>query len=156
MSSVIRAPRDFWSGVLFLVLGGGFVIMSLEFDLINARGRIGPGLFPLWVASLLTVIGAVIAARSLLPSAQEAEDGDTPVAARALLIISIGIIAFGLTIRPLGMLVALPLLVFICSWASRKTRLLPTLIASVGLCVFCWLVFAKGLGLPIPIAPWLF
>jgi hypothetical protein len=51
------------------------------------------------------------------------------------------------------MFIALPLLVIISSLASHEFTWRGTLISSVFLTAFSWLVFIKGLGLTIPLLP---
>ena len=45
----------------------------------------------------------------------------------------------------------LPLLIMITSYASIKVRWKTSLVLAVGLTAFCILVFAYGLGLPLPL-----
>jgi hypothetical protein len=52
----IRSPKDFWSGLIFVVLGAAFVALALQYRLGDMH-RIGPGLFPTLVGSLLVGLG---------------------------------------------------------------------------------------------------
>src|SRR5258708_40253339 len=61
----IRAPKDFWSGVMFC----GFAAIGLSAARgysLGSAGRMGPGYFPLLLASLLGALGAVLIGRSIL------------------------------------------------------------------------------------------
>ena len=43
--ALIRHPKDFWAGVLFIVLGGGACLIALDYTM-GSAGRMGPGYFP--------------------------------------------------------------------------------------------------------------
>jgi Tripartite tricarboxylate transporter TctB family len=78
----------------------------------------------------------------------------TPVGAIAvngLVLVIIPTFLFGLLVRKLGLVVMLPFLVIVSSYASRQFRWGPSLALAVGLTIFCTLVFIKGLGVPLPI-----
>jgi uncharacterized membrane-anchored protein len=152
MGSFIRAPKEFWSGVLFLFIGGTFLALSTDLRFFRGRG-IGEGMFPAIVAGLLVIIGAVIIARGVLAKSDE-EEGH-PIAWKALAAIVVGVLLFGILIRTAGLLIAVPSLMLLVSPASSKFKIIPAVILAVVMTGFCWLVFIKGLGLPIPVAPWL-
>jgi hypothetical protein len=73
-----------------------------------------------------------------------------------LALVIVSVLVFGFLVRAAGLVVALPLLVFISAYASIRFRWRTTLIIAAGLTIFCVLVFVKGLGIPLPIiGPWL-
>src|SRR5260221_9355422 len=59
----IRSPKDFWAGLIFIAIGGGFVLLALQYRLGDMH-RMGPAMFPTLVGALLAVLGAIIALRS--------------------------------------------------------------------------------------------
>ena len=63
--------------------------------------------------------------------------------------------AFGLTVRPLGLVVAGPLAIVIGAFASNEVRWERTLVFGALMTAFCIGLFKFALGLPIPLAPWL-
>ena len=65
------------------------------------------------------------------------------------------VVAFGLTVRPLGLVVAGPLAIVISAFASNEVRWGETLVVGVLMTAFCIGLFKFALGLPIPLAPWL-
>lgn len=152
MGSLIRAPKEFWSGVLFLFIGGTFLALSFEFPFLQRRG-IGAGMFPAIVAGCLVLIGAVIVVRGLVLKGDE--EASHPFAWKALIAIVAGVLLFGVLIRTAGLLIAVPALMMLVSPASSKFKVIPALILAAAMTFFCWLVFIKGLGLPIPVLPWL-
>ena len=56
----IRNPRDFWSGVLFTLLGVGALVIGSKYTL-GTAARMGPGYFPRILGILLIVLGVVSA-----------------------------------------------------------------------------------------------
>src|SRR5260221_11194313 len=61
----IRAPKDFWSGVMFCGFAATALSAARGYSL-GSAGRMGPGYFPLLLASLLGALGAVLIGRSIL------------------------------------------------------------------------------------------
>jgi len=147
----IRHPKDFWSGVAFLAFAAFFITGALEHS-IGTAFRMGPAYFPLVLAGLLAVIGAMTLFGGLVT------DGEAPTGFRplAILLIVASVVLFGLTIRLLGLIVAVPLVVVISAAASIHFRPVAVVLLAVGLTAFAVLVFAYGLGLPLPVVgPWL-
>ena len=60
----IKDFRDFYSGLLFLVIGGLAVWLAQSYNL-GTSARMGPGYFPSVLGGILAVIGAVIAFQAL-------------------------------------------------------------------------------------------
>jgi hypothetical protein len=63
---------------------------------------------------------------------------------------------FGVLLPRLGLVLTLPLLVLLSSWASDEFSLKATAINAVVLTVMCWGVFVQGLGLTLPVWPSIF
>jgi putative tricarboxylic transport membrane protein len=100
---------------------------------------------------LVGVCGLIIASRSLLRDG----DGIGRVSLRGSIFVLGGAVAFGLAVRPLGLLVAGPLVMLIVTGASRDPRWLESVIFAAVLTVFCIALFRFGLSQAIPVAPWL-
>jgi len=45
MKHLIKNPRDFWAGVMFLAVGASFAGIALTYKL-GTAARMGPGFFP--------------------------------------------------------------------------------------------------------------
>lgn len=151
MLSGFGNAKDLAAGLIFVVIGLAFAAMTMELELGTAR-RMGPGYFPLILAVVLVVLGAAIAWQGLRQPAQVI--GQMPW--RALVLIVATPILFGLTLRGLGLVPAIFGVVLISAAGSTMSRVVPTILLSVALAVFCALVFIKGLNLPIRlIGPWL-
>lgn len=150
MPRLIRNPKDFWSGVMFLVFSLATIVIGQDYSM-GTAGRMGPAYFPVVLGALLGVIGLITMLRALwLPGAPMEK-----FAYRNTLLILAATVLFGLLVRGAGMILAILVLVIISAYASTKFTWKGTLLLAIGSALFCVLVFVKGLGLPIPvIGPW--
>jgi len=144
----IRSPRDFWSGLIFIVIAAGFIAGSQRYGMGDMH-QMGAGLFATLVGILLAALGGVIVARAF------AVDGP-PVPHFYLRPIAISLVAialFGLTLQHLGLVAAVAVVVLIGALASRESRALEVAGLAVLLALFSVAVFVWMLGLPIPLWP---
>lgn len=146
MQSIIRNPRDFWSGAIFIAFGAAAVFIGRDYSM-GTAGRMGPAYFP----SLLGAILAVIGTASLLRSMVRRGEAIGRIAVRELLLVVFAVALFGVLVRGAGLALAVVALVMFGSYASIRFKLAPYLALALGLAAFCVLVFVKGLGLPMPV-----
>jgi len=144
----IRSPKDFWSGLIFVALGAVFVALALQYRLGDMH-RIGPGLFPTLVGSLLVGLGLIVAGRALVIEGPSIERFHF----RPLLVSLVAIVLFGLALQWLGVVAAIAILVLVGAYASRDVRILQVLALAVFLVVFSVAIFVWLLGLPLPLWP---
>ena len=147
----IKSERDFWSGLMFLVVGIGFAWGATSYSFGNSA-RPGPGYFPFGLGVLLAVLGAMVLFKALTI---ETEDGEKVghFAWKPLIVILVAVGIFGAILPRLGLLISLPLLVAISSWASDEFSWKATVINAVVLTAMSWVIFVKGLSLTIPVLP---
>ena len=147
----IKSERDFWSGLMFLVVGIVFAVGATNYSM-GTSARPGPGYFPLLLSIILAILGAIVLFKSLTI---ETEGGDKvgPFAWRPLLVILLSITLFAIMLPRLGMFISIPVLIIVVSFAGDEFAWKGVLIAAAVLTVFSWLVFVKGLGLTIPVMP---
>jgi hypothetical protein len=148
----IKSQQDFWSGLMFLVMGALFAWGAISNYSFGSSARPGPGYFPFGLGVLLSLLGAFILFEALTI---ETEDGEPigEIAWKPLLVILGSVALFGLLLPRLGMFVSLPLLVVTASLASHEFTWKATLGSAVFLTAFSWVIFIKGLGLTIPLLP---
>jgi hypothetical protein len=151
MPAGVRNPKNFWTGVIYLVFGLGAVMIGRDYPMGTAT-KMGPAYFPTVLGFLLAVIGLIAVVRSFMQPG-------TPIgrlAVRPLAIVLGATVLFGLLVRGAGLAVALIVLVMLSASASSMFRWAPSMALAVGLAAFSVLVFVWGLGLPIPaVGPWL-
>ena len=54
----IKSQKDFFSGLLYTVVGAAFAYGATSYNL-GTGARMGPGYFPLLLGSILAIIGAI-------------------------------------------------------------------------------------------------
>lgn len=147
----IKSEKDFWSGVMFTVVGIVFAVGATNYTM-GTGARPGPGYFPLLLSVILAILGAVVLFKSLTI---ETEGGDPigNVAWRPLLVIVVAIAIFGAMLPRLGLFISVPVLIIITSFAGDEFKWRGVLIAAASLTVFSWLIFVAGLKLTIPLWP---
>ncbi len=151
MAKLIRNPKDFLSGLMFLTFGGGAILLGQDYE-VGQAVRMGPGYFPMLLAGLLCLVGAVCMVRSLAVAGTPMEK----LAFKPLILIVLSTVVFGLLLRNAGLVAALAVSILLSALASSQFSARNTALTIVLLTAFCYLVFLKGLGLPIPVlGPWL-
>ena len=147
----IKSQRDFWSGLLFVVVGVAFAWGATEYSF-GSSARPGPAYFPFGLGILLALLGSLVLFKALTI---ESEGGDPigTIAWRPLLVIVAAVAMFGLALPRLGLACTLPLLIAMSSLAGDEFRWRDVLISSVVLTVGSWALFIFGLKLTIPLWP---
>lgn len=138
--------KDLAAGAVFAAIGLAFMAGALTLD-IGSAFKMGPGYFPLMLSGLLALLGIIVMAKSVNMPPETI--GTVPW--RGLVLILAAPVIFGMTVRGLGLLIALPLAIVSAAAASRRTGLVAAIALVAGLSVFCVLVFSYGLGLPLPL-----
>jgi Tripartite tricarboxylate transporter TctB family len=144
----IRAPKDFWAGLLFIAIGAVSAVVATGYAMGTAT-RMGPGYLPTVLSWGTMLLGLAVTARSF------AIEG-APVArivARPLLLLLAAIVVFALTIQRGGFVLACIATVLIGGLASRELGWRELIALSLGLTTFCVVVFIYGLGQPIELWP---
>jgi len=144
----IRAPKDFWSGVMFCAFAV-VAILAARGHSLGSAGKMGPGYFPLLLGGLLGVLGVILIGRSLVL------DGE-PVPRFHLVplaLIAVAVALFGLMIEPAGLVISLAVLTVLSAWAGPQFRLTETVALAAALIVFSIGVFVYALGLSINVWP---
>ncbi len=148
----IKNAKDFWSGVMFIAFGVFFAGFARQYDM-GTAARMGPAYFPTVLGLLLVAIGLYVGITGLK---FEAEDGHGQVDKfhfKPLLLVLGGVVAFGVLLRPAGMLVALSAMIIIASFGSGEFKWREILPLTAGLALLVWVMFIWGLGLTIPVLP---
>ena len=137
---------DLTAGLVFLGTGLFFAANTLIDLDIGSAASMGPGFFPLALCIVLTLLGAAILlnARGRQPDVER-----QPLNWRPLVFVILAPIAFGLTLRSLGLVPALAITIALAVTASRVIGLVRGTAIVVGMTAFCVAVFYYGLQLPI-------
>lgn len=153
MPTSSEKPRDLVGGILVMATGLGFMALGRDLEM-GTSFRMGPGYFPTILSALLFLLGVALTIVGLRAPRSEGGSGSVPW--RGVLLIIGAVAVFGATLRGLGLMPALAVVVFATAWASRYASWKASLPLAIGLTAFCVLLFIKGLGLPLPLlGPWL-
>ena len=114
--------------------------------------RMGAGYFPTVLGGILVVFGAILVIKGVR-STDRIEPNWSP---RALFVIPVTLVLFGLLIERIGFVPSLLMLIVGSAAASSEFRLLEAISVGAVLTALCVAVFIWGLGLPYPllVLPW--
>jgi hypothetical protein len=139
---LIRNPKDFLSGLLFMAFGLAALVLSGEYA-IGVAARMGPGYFPRVLGILLLGLGAILALGGFRATTE-----DQPL---FIILLSVGV--FILLGERLGLVLASTILVFISSLASDEFSWKEALISGLIQGAVAVVVFVYGLSMPLPVWP---
>jgi uncharacterized membrane protein len=146
MQLEIRNNRDVWAGVMLIVTGLAAAIISRDYAFGTAL-RMGPGYFPSVLGGMLTLFGLYLVGMGLRRN--EKIEGSWSL--RALVVLPLSLVLFGLLMDHAGFIPALMVLIVGSAAAGTDFRLVESLLLAVGLTAFAVLLFIFGLGLPYPL-----
>jgi hypothetical protein len=144
----IRSQKDFWCGVIFLVIGVAVMVLAREYRF-GTAARMGPGFFPTLLGGLLAALGLGIALPALL------RDGEAfpRLHMRPMLMLLVSIVIFGLLLEPLGFILASIALLLVGGIADPDLKPLESLGLALLITAFSVVVFVLVLGLPLSLWP---
>lgn len=158
----VRGPREFYGGLVLI----GIAILAIwaSRDLAGSHGfAFGPGTAPRMFAILLVAMGAAVAIGGLLvdgpPIEKFAIKGPSYVVAAILLFacmirgVSLEYIGLPITIPGFGLVISTFVAFMVSILASSEMRWVESLLAAVGMTVFCVVLFVYALALPFQLWP---
>ena len=196
MKLKIKAPKDFWAGLMFISVGLFFMAWALTHYQMGSAVRMGPAYFPAVLGGLLAFLGVLVLIEAFAMEGPPLVlpfnivdfvlaillffalgwifrhigiNGEWAIlfgsvalivlsvlfrkGTMPLVLISAACVVYGYLMKPLGLVLATLLLVFISAFGGHEFRWKEVTILFLALIVFSILVFVKGLTLPFPICP---
>lgn len=149
--------KDFWSGILFALLGVFFIYFAQEHELGQAS-RMGPAYFPTLLGILLAAVGCIVALFAALRKAAVDDNGEDSGKIdrfhwNVLILILGSILVFGLLLNTFGLMLALAAMILISGLASSEFRFKETLAIILVMDLLAWLIFVYGVGMLVPVWP---
>ncbi len=138
--------KDFWAGLMLVAIGATAMAIARDYPFGTAL-RMGPGYFPMVLGALLILFGLSIMAAGLRRAAP-IEGSWSP---RALVILPLSLVLFGVLMDHGGFVPAMLVLIFGSATASTEFKFLEALLFSIALTALAVAVFVLGLGLPYPL-----
>lgn len=155
----IKSQKDFFSGLMFMGVGGSFAWGATTYN-VGEAARMGPGYFPLMLGILLAMLGTFITFKALVI---EVEGGDKlgQWAWRPLFFIILANLVFGILLGGLpsiklpamGLVIAIYALTFIASVAEAGWKFRATFILATVLAAGSYIAFVLVLKLQFPAWP---
>ena len=141
--------RKLVTGAIFFAFGTAGTILSLGYSL-GTPTHVGPGGFPLLLSLILAGLGlANIVAGLAAPYDRDLGSWR----ARSIYLVPLSVVFFGLTVEPLGLVIAIIGTALIACLANPRVRLVEAAVMSVVLAVFGAGLFVYGLNLPFSLFP---
>lgn len=137
------ARRDLLAGGIFAAFGAAFAAISLTYE-VGDPFRMGPGFFPLALGILLVGLGALIVVKGFVAASGE---GLGIVPWRAIALVVVALLFFGITVRGLGLVPALAVTTLLAAFAGHDVRPARAVLIAAGLTVLSVLVFVVALQL---------
>jgi len=146
MKLTLANNKDVWAGLLLIAIGAGAIFVARNYPFGTAL-RMGPGFFPVVLGGLLIVFGLAVLAIGL----RKGESMTGSWSLRALIILPLSLILFGLLMEYAGFVPAMLVLIVGSATASTEFRFLEVLLFAAGLTALSVAVFVWALGLPYPL-----
>ncbi|MBE0559085.1 MAG: tripartite tricarboxylate transporter TctB family protein [Proteobacteria bacterium] len=143
MKLVFRNNKDFWAGLMFAGIGAGAMFVARTYP-IGTTLRMGPGYYPSLLGVILVCFGLYIMVRGL----RKVEMIKGHWSIRALIILPLSVVVFGVTMELAGFIPALFALIFVAAASGREYKFKEVLLLTVFLTILSVSMFVWGLGLP--------
>ena len=148
MAKWIRGPQDFVGGLA--LIGVALFALWASSDLQGMHGfSFGAGTAPRMFAFLLLALGVAVTIVGLVADGEHI----TTYAWRGPLFVSLAILSFAVTIRPLGLVISAFASFIISALGTPETKWKETIIVGICLTIGCSLLFPYALGLPLQLFP---
>ena len=151
-SLLSRAVASEWipPGLFFIALGLAALWVSRDYP-VGDLNRMGPGYFPRMLSIGMICLGVLIVRQGLpdLAGGKGIRNGID----RSIWLIPLSLVVFGLSVEPLGVVIALALTLAVAGAAHRESRVTEVAISTVTLIVLSVLIFVVALKLPLHLWP---
>ena len=144
----LRAPQDYFGGIVLIAIA--LFALWASSDLQGMRGfSFGPGSAPRLFGILLLLLGVGVMVTGIFTDGAPLQT----YGIRGPLFVTLAILSFSLTIRPLGLVISSMLSFVISAMGTAETKWPETIIVGICLTIGCSLLFPYALGLPLELFP---
>lgn len=137
----VQNPQDFWSGLLFMVVGAGALWFGRDYAMGEVT-RMGPGFLPTILSWTLVAVGAFLALRATAIEGPSIE----PSAWRPQILIVLAIVVFAQMIERFGLAPTVFVVTILAALASSEMRWRETIPLAVAAAIFSVVLFIYLLG----------
>lgn len=146
MKVELRNNKDFWAGIMLIATGAASIFIARDYPF-GSTLRMGPGYFPSVLGGILVLFGIYVMVIGL----RRSEKIQGHCSLRALIVLPLSLVAFGLLMKHAGFIPALAVLIFGSASAGKEFNFAEVLLLTVILTGLSVAVFIWGLGLPYPL-----
>lgn len=138
--------KDFWAGMMLLGIGVAALFFAQDYRFSSSQS-IDPSFFPKVLGMILILFGICVVVMGLRKS-EKIEGKWSP---RALILLPLSLVLFGVLMQHGGLIPALMVLIFGSAAAGKEFKIVETLLVTVLLTAFSAALFVWGLDLPYPL-----
>jgi len=142
-----RTNKDLWAGLMYIVTGALGMWIARDYPFGSAL-RMGPGYFPSVLGGIMVAMGIYVLALGLRKNHEKIQGN---LSLRALIVLPISMIVFGILMEEAGFIPAMAALIPISAAAGRDFKWLEVVPLTIGLTIACAAGFIFALGLPYPL-----
>ena len=142
-----RTNKDLWAGLMYIVTGAAGMWIARDYPFGSAL-RMGPGYFPSVLGGIMVVMGIYVIALGLRKDHEKIQGN---LSLRALIVLPISMIVFGILMEEAGFIPAMLALIPISAAAGRDFKWVEVVPLTIGLTILCAAGFIFALGLPYPL-----
>jgi hypothetical protein len=146
MKIELRNNKDFWAGIMLIAIGAASIFIARGYPF-GSTMRMGPGYFPSLLGAILALFGLYV----LIIGLCRGEKITVHCSARALIVLPLSLVAFGVLMTYAGFIPAMAVLIFWSACAGRDFKFVEILLLTVILTGLSVVIFIWGLGLPYPL-----
>jgi putative tricarboxylic transport membrane protein len=146
MKIELRNNKDFWAGIMLIAIGAASIFIARGYPF-GSTMRMGPGYFPSLLGGILALFGIYV----LIIGLCRGEKITVHCSARALIVLPLSLVAFGVLMTYAGFIPAMAVLIFGSASAGRDFKFVEILLLTVILTGLSVVIFIWGLGLPYPL-----
>ena len=142
-----RTNKDLWAGLMYIVTGAVGMWIAKDYPFGSAL-RMGPGYFPSVLGGIMVLMGIYVLALGLRKDHEKIQGN---LSLRALIVLPLSTIVFGILMEEAGFIPAMVALIPISAAAGRDFKWLEVVPLTIGLTIVCTAGFIYALGLPYPL-----
>jgi hypothetical protein len=146
MKTALRSNKDFWAGIMLIATGAAAILIARDYQF-GSTMRMGPGYFPSMLGAILALFGLYVMATGL----RTGEKIALQCSLRALIVLPVSLVAFGILMTYAGFIPALAVLIFGSASSGREFKFVELLLLTLILTGLSVAIFIWGLGLPYPL-----
>lgn len=143
----VSNEKEFWAGLVFMLIGAAALSQIPDYK-IGRPTNMGPGYFPMLIAIVLVLLGAVAAFRGLTTERAE-RIGRWPIA--PLVFVTLGALAFAFLLERAGLALAVLALITSSCYGRLWRKPIEVALIFVVMLILTIGIFIYGIKLPVSI-----